>query len=56
LLGKIAIGDWLTVLVGLGSLAILFRFKISNPMLVAGTAVIGLIAFPLVQPGWVLIK
>jgi chromate transporter len=56
LLGKIAIGDWLTVLVGLGSLAVLFRFKVSNPLLVAATAVIGLIAFPLLQPGWVFVK
>ena len=56
LLGKIAIGDWLTVLVGIGSLAVLFRFKVSNPLLIAATAVIGLIAFPLLQPGWVYVK
>jgi chromate transporter len=56
LLGKIAIGDWLTVLVGLGSLAVLFRFKVSNPLLIAATAVIGVIAFPLLQPGWVYVK
>jgi len=56
LLGKIAIGDWLTVLVGLGSLAVLFRFKVINPLLVAATAVIGLIAFPLLQPAWVFVK
>jgi chromate transporter len=56
LLGRIAIGDWLTVLVGLGSLAVLFRFKVSNPLLIAATAVIGLIAFPLLQPGWVFVK
>src|SRR5215469_7019936 len=56
LLGKIAIGDWLTVLIGLGSLAVLFRFKVSNPLLMAATAVIGLIAFPLLQPGWVFVK
>jgi len=56
LLGKIAIGDWLTVLVGLGSLAVLFRFKVSNPLLIAATAAIGLIAFPLLQPGWVYVK
>ena len=56
LLGKIAIGDWLTVLVGLGSLAVLFRFKVSNPLLIAATAVIGLIAFPLLEPGWVYVK
>jgi chromate transporter len=56
LLGKIAIGDWLTVLIGLGSLAILFRFKVSNPLLVGVTAVIGLVAFPLLQPAWVMVK
>ena len=41
---------------GLGSLAVLFRFKVSNPLLIAATAVIGLIAFPLLQPGWVYVK
>jgi chromate transporter len=56
LLGKIAIGDWLTVLIAVGSLAVLFRWKFSNPLLVAATAVIGLIAFPLLQPAWVLVK
>jgi chromate transporter len=56
LLGKIAIGDWLTVLIAIGSLAILFRFKVSNPLLVAATAAIGLIAFPLLQPAWVFVK
>jgi chromate transporter len=56
LLGKIAIGDWLTTLIALGSLVVLFRWKISNPLLVAATAVIGLIAFPLLQPHWVLLR
>jgi chromate transporter len=56
LLGKIAIGDWLTILIGLGCLAVLFRFKVSNPLLVGATAVIGLIAFPLLQPAWVMVK
>jgi chromate transporter len=56
LLGRIAIGDWLTALVGLVSLAILFRWKVSNPLLIAATGVVGLIAFPLLQPAWVMIK
>ena len=56
LLGKIAIGDWLTALVALGSLVVLFRWKVSNPLLVAVTAVIGLIAFPLLNPSWVFVK
>jgi chromate transporter len=34
----------------------LFRWKVSNPLLVAITAVIGLIAFPLLQPAWVMVK
>jgi chromate transporter len=56
LLGKIAIGDWLTALIALGSLVVLFRWKISNPLLVAATALIGLIAFPLLKPEWVFVK
>src|ERR1700751_1028741 len=50
LLGKIAIGDWLTVAIGIVSLAVLFRWKINNPALIAATAVVGLIAYPLLQP------
>ncbi len=56
LLGRIAIGDWLTALIGLASLAVLFRWKVSNPLLIAATAVIGLIAYPLLQPAWVMVK
>ena len=55
-MGKIAIGDWLTVLVALLSLAVLFRWNVNNPALVATAAIIGLIAFPLVQPTWVFVK
>src|SRR6266404_1497163 len=56
LLGKIAIGDWLTALVAIASLIVLFRWKVSNPLLVAATAIIGLIAFPLLRPTWVFVK
>jgi chromate transporter len=56
LLGRIAIGDWLTAIVGLASLAVLFRWKVSNPLLIAVTAVIGLVAYPLLQPAWVMVK
>jgi chromate transporter len=56
LLGKIAIGDWLTVLVALVSLGVLFRWKVSNPLLVAAAGIVGLIAFPLLRPEWVLVK
>ena len=56
LLGRIAIGDWLTALVALVSLVILFRWKVSNPLLIAGAAAIGLVAFPLLQPAWVFVK
>jgi chromate transporter len=56
LLGRIAIGDWLTVLIAIASLAVLFRWKVSNPLLIAATAVVGLIAFPLLQPVWVMVK
>jgi chromate transporter len=56
LLGRIAIGDWLTALIGLVSLAVLFKWKVNNPLLIAATAVVGLIAYPLLQPAWVMVK
>ncbi|MBI3516074.1 MAG: chromate efflux transporter [Proteobacteria bacterium] len=56
LLGKIAIGDWLTALIGLASLAVLFLWKVNNPALIAVTAIVGLIAFPFLQPDWVYVK
>ena len=56
LLGKIAIGDWMTALIGVVSLAVLFRWKVNNPLLIAVTGIVGLIAFPLLQPAWVMLK
>src|SRR5580704_1648025 len=56
LLGRIAIGDWLTLAVGVASLAVLFRWKVSNPLLIAAAAVVGLFAYPLLQPAWVMLK
>ena len=56
LLGRIAIGDWMTALIAAGSLAMLFGWKVSNPLLVGITAAIGLVAFPLLQPVWVMVK
>ena len=56
LLGRIAIGDWLTALVALLSLVALARWKVSNPALVAVTAVIGLVGFALLKPTWVFVK
>jgi chromate transporter len=29
---------------------------VSNPLLIAATALVGLIAFPLMQPIWVMVK
>jgi chromate transporter len=55
LLGRIAIGDWLTALMGIVSLVILFRWKVSNPALIAATAVVGLVAYPVLQPTWVMV-
>ncbi|MGH1575116.1 chromate efflux transporter [Methylobacterium sp. P31] len=56
LLGKIAIGDWLTALIAAGSLAVLFRFKVSNPLLIGCAAILGLVAFPLLRPTWVFVQ
>ena len=56
LLGRIAIGDWFTALLAIASLLVLLRWKVSNPLLMAATALAGLIAFPLLQPAWTMIK
>lgn len=56
LLTKIAIGDWLTALIGVACLAVLFRFKVSNPLLIGASAAVGLVAFPIVQPTWVFVQ
>ncbi len=55
LLGKIAIGDWLTALIAIACLVTLFRFKVSNPLMIGVTAVVGLVAFPILQPNWVFV-
>jgi hypothetical protein len=31
-------------------------WKVSNPLLIAATAVVGLIAYPILQPAWVMVK
>jgi chromate transporter len=56
LLGNIAIGDWLTALIALVCLGLLFSFKVNNPLLVGGAAVVGLVAFPILQPAWVFVQ
>jgi chromate transporter len=56
LLGKVAIGDWLTVAIGVVSLGVLFRWKVSNPLLIAVTAVIGLVGYSVLHPTWVMVK
>ena len=56
LLGRIAIGDWFTIVLALASLVALFRWKVSNPLLMAVTAVAGVIAFPLLHPVWVMVR
>jgi chromate transporter len=55
LVGKTAIGDALTIVVGVAALAVgLFFRKIPDPLLVACGAVAGLIAYPILQPHWLL--
>jgi chromate transporter len=56
LLARIAIGDWLTATITMASLAVLFLWQVSNPTLVAATALIGLVGFPLLRPTWVFVK
>jgi chromate transporter len=55
LLGKIAIGDWLTALIAILGLVALFRFKAGNLLVMGAAAAAGLIAFPFLQPQWVFV-
>ena len=55
LVAKTAVGDWLTVAITLASLSTVVLWpKLPEPLLVGVGAVIGLIAYPLLLPGWVL--
>ncbi|HEX5855115.1 MAG TPA: chromate efflux transporter [Thermoanaerobaculia bacterium] len=55
LVGRTADGDTLTVAVALASLAVLiFAPRLPEPLLVGIGALIGLIAYPILRPGWVL--
>jgi len=56
LLGKIAIGDWLTILIALASLVVLVRWNLPAYFLVAAMTVVGLIAFPILNPTWTFVK
>jgi chromate transporter len=56
LLGKIAIGDWLTALIAIVSLVVLFRWKVSNPLLIAVAATVGMVAFPWLRPAWTFVR
>jgi len=55
LVGKTAIGDRLTAGVAVASLVALFVWKkLPEPIVVLAGALIGLIAYPILRPGWVL--
>jgi chromate transporter len=55
LVGKTAIGDWLTLALGVGALAISLTFKrVPDALLVAAGAICGLIAYPVLQPAWLM--
>src|SRR5215471_179219 len=55
LVGKTAIGDWLTIALAAASLVALFAWKkLPEPLVVLAGALIGLVAYPLIRPEWVL--
>jgi len=55
LVGRTAIGDALSISIGVGALAAaLLVMRLPDALLVAVGAVIGLIAYPLLQPQWLL--
>jgi chromate transporter len=56
LLGRVAIGDTVTVLIAAASLIALFRWKVHNPLLMAVTAVVGYVAYSILQPTWMRLR
>src|SRR5262249_50802796 len=56
LLSRIAIGDCVTAVIALVRFLVLFRGKDRNPLLIAATAVVAILAFPLLNPAWVFVK
>jgi len=55
LVARTAIGDLLTVLVAALTLAVLFLFpRLPEPLIVLAGALVGLFAYPLLNPAWVL--
>jgi chromate transporter len=55
LVGRAALGDVLSCALAAAALVLLFRTKISNPALIAAAAIIGLLAYPLIRPAWVML-
>lgn len=55
LVGKTAIGDWLTAGLGIGTLVVLFATKkVPEPLIVLAGGLIGLASFQLIRPEWIL--
>ena len=55
LVGKEAIGDWLTAAIALGSLlAIVFVKKVPEPVVILGGGTIGLLTYPIIRPEWLM--
>jgi chromate transporter len=55
LVGKAAIGDWLTLVIALLSLgAIVYWKKLPEPIVILAGGIAGLIAYPILQPQWLL--
>src|SRR5262249_37624830 len=56
LLGRIALCHVLAALNALVGLRLLYRSNITQPVLLAAAAVIGLVAYPLIQPHWAMVR
>jgi chromate transporter len=51
LLGARAITDLATAIIGLISFAVLWRYKVSEPLLVTVSGLVGLVLWPLIKAG-----
>jgi len=56
LVGRSTIGDWVTVFVAGIALFVAMRTKVPDQVVVAFGAVVGLVAYPLLRPEWVMLR
>lgn len=54
LVGKEAIGDWLTIAIAVVSLLLITWTKLPEPLVILGGGIVGLLGYQSLQPQWLI--